>query len=284
MEVSADGTRVLKFTKGDNFGHTPAGYQAPFADALDTRPAAAGEYLDRAKLLNEHFGTDYKVEGVAKTGEHAGLVISQTRFIGDPPTKPEISAHMKAAGFVQLKPDNIANNYMDDKSWYHPQKNLVVMDTKPANFIKTSDGSLHPIDLMIAKPAPGSLLHRAVMQNLKLKNRVLNSAPADGSGINVKEMVNSPDNDSPDLVSTAAALAREIADSLEPVRVQLEKIRKLDDADAQQAALKKLQANFPALAEVVRGHFKGAEILTPALLQSFVAGFNKPPTSNEPHT
>jgi hypothetical protein len=167
VEISADGTRVIKHTLGVSFGVTLAGEEAPFVPGITLREATAAEYLDRHNIANEFFGTNFQAEGVSKVGPNPGLVISQTFMQGAHPAQSEIDAKLRGGGWIKLRPDNITNTYIEDKAWYHPVHKIILGDTKPDNFIKDAQGRLVPIDPLLTRVEPGTVLARAVAENMR---------------------------------------------------------------------------------------------------------------------
>ena len=138
--------RALKITYPGTFGVTPEpkGVQ---------KAATPAFYLQRLELMNEVFRSDFRLEGVlmgkslllGAKEEQPSFVVSQPWMSAadgkNPyPTAMEIAEFMGKAGFTAK-----ANSYY---GW--EKGNLTIIDARPDNFIKTSEGVV-PIDLVICK-------------------------------------------------------------------------------------------------------------------------------------
>ncbi len=117
--------------------------------------AAPLEYLRRFMMHNRLFQDDVQLEGVIVSDKPsllvgaapggASIVISQRWLVAaDPerphPTEPEIASFMEELGF-----DHIPDAFY---GWFNENESLVVLDAKPDNLIKTSEGIL-PFDLLM---------------------------------------------------------------------------------------------------------------------------------------
>ena len=67
-------------------------------------------------------------------------------------------------------------------------------------------------------------------------------------------------------------VAAELANSLKPVTARLDKISKITDPESQQAALRKLLKDLPALSEAIMADDSLAKVLQPDLIKHFIAG------------
>jgi len=165
VERSADGTRVIKHTKG--FGATFSGTDAPLGSFAGLREATPQEYAARVQLSNQVFGDDARIEGVSKAGGNVGLAVSQTYVGGTKPKQAEIDSYLQSKGFKKVKADNLVNDYIGDKTWYHPKDGIIIADTKPDNFKKTKAGKLVAVDVIAARAEPGTALERAMKAGTK---------------------------------------------------------------------------------------------------------------------
>jgi hypothetical protein len=120
---------------------------------LDRRNASPSEYLRRMALHISVFGTDLTLEGVTISskpsmiiGQPAGqpsIVISQRWYEREGLASNEaIHEMLVGEGF---RP--VPSSYF---GWFRPTDGSVIVDAKPDNFIKTSEG-LIPIDLQMVQ-------------------------------------------------------------------------------------------------------------------------------------
>ncbi len=58
---------------------------------------------------------------------------------------------MRKMGFRRVHPDFVANPYLEKTTWYDPRRKVLVTDAKPANFVRTEDGEIVPIDLIVSR-------------------------------------------------------------------------------------------------------------------------------------
>lgn len=131
--------RVTKATRQNRFGNTITNWSGA------TRSATPLEYLRRIILQNLVFGDDTRLEGVhAAPSEPFKIVTSQTFIHGYHPSLPEISSYMRNLGFKPV------SRKFSNKMWTHDLENLVVVDAKEENFLKSQDGVV-PIDLVITR-------------------------------------------------------------------------------------------------------------------------------------
>ncbi len=110
-----------------------------------TDDATPAEYLERMLLHNEVFGDSVRLEGISESGN--SLVISQPYIQGKIPERSRTNQFVQQIGF-----DQIADGF-----WYSQQRTVAITDTKPANFIETDDGGIHPIDIAIFVPSRAML-------------------------------------------------------------------------------------------------------------------------------
>jgi hypothetical protein len=120
-----------------------------------TRSATPLFYLHRLELMNQVFGDDSRLEGVAFGKPHFGdeegkrpyIVISQAWVDAADenfphPSEEEIEGFMVSLGFKRLE-DSCYR-------WHREFDGIFVSDTKVDNFIKSHKGVV-PIDLLISK-------------------------------------------------------------------------------------------------------------------------------------
>lgn len=147
--------RAVKRTWAGVYGQIPIAA----AGKLDRRNASPSEYLRRMALHISVFGTDLTLEGVIVSskpsmiiGQPAGqpsIVISQRWYEREGlATNEAIHGMLVEEGF---RP--VPSSYF---GWYRPTDGSVIVDAKPDNFIKTSEG-LIPIDLQMAQFTPAQL-------------------------------------------------------------------------------------------------------------------------------
>lgn len=127
-----DSGRVIKLTQPGEFG------------------AWGGliEYVQRLAWANEFFGDDILVEGWLIYPNEAAprLVTSQPWYRVRPerpePTMAEIDAYMWRMGWLKAY----------DGAWVHADREIVVSDALPKNFVLDVAGHVQPIDLIIITP------------------------------------------------------------------------------------------------------------------------------------
>jgi hypothetical protein len=163
VELSVDGKRVIKHTKGGLFGYQP---DVNSTGNIVHRPSAASEYIQRQEMQNRIFGSDLKLEG-SHAAEGGGLTYSQTFINGQRPSVPDIVDHMDALGFKKVSPRNIYSETLEHTTFFNPKTFHVVGDAKSENFRRTADGRIHALDLMITRAAPGSALHTALTKGIE---------------------------------------------------------------------------------------------------------------------
>jgi hypothetical protein len=141
--------RAIKQTHAGTFGVTP--------DAKGKQTGATPLfYLRRILLMNRVFDSRIRLEGVfyaksyviGKTDDlHPCIVVSQPWYRAAMPSNPhpsdfEIKEFMEVAGFEQK-----GGSYF---GWFKKDEKILVIDARPDNFIKTTEGVV-PIDLVISE-------------------------------------------------------------------------------------------------------------------------------------
>lgn len=117
---------------------------------LITEDALIADYLHRLRLANERLGDDFWLHGVIPHPDGPRLVVSQRHIKGDSAHPDEITAHFAEAGYHQV----------NAKTFYQPQKNLLVSDAHVGNVLRTSEG-IAPFDVCVQQPRDALL--RAVL-------------------------------------------------------------------------------------------------------------------------
>ena len=106
------------------------------------------EYLQRLAWSNEFFADDWLVEGWLRYPNEpaARLVTSQPWYRVNPerpePTLAEIDAYLWQQGWLKAY----------DGAWIHGDREIVISDALPKNFVLDVAGHVHPIDLIIITP------------------------------------------------------------------------------------------------------------------------------------
>lgn len=108
---------------------------------LITEDALLSDYLHRLRLANERLGDDFWLHGVMPHPDGPRLVVSQRHIKGDSACPEEVAAHFAEAGFHQV----------NAKTFYQPQKNLLVSDAHIGNVLRTSEG-IAPFDVCVQQP------------------------------------------------------------------------------------------------------------------------------------
>ena len=116
---------------------------------LLTEDALPSSYLRRLVLANRLLGDDFWLHGAIPHPDGPRLVVSQRDISGEPASPREIARHFVAAGYGQV----------NAKTFYQPEKNLLVSDAHTANVFKTSLG-VAPFDVCVQQPRDA--LRRAV--------------------------------------------------------------------------------------------------------------------------
>ena len=110
-------------------------------------PALPGEYLERLRLANAHFGDDVRLEGVTREQGEIVVFTSQPTIVGDAATPEEIVRFMAARRLAPL--DGLALGHPGALTFYRDLDQLAAFDAHPANVLKDGDGVILPIDLIL---------------------------------------------------------------------------------------------------------------------------------------
>jgi hypothetical protein len=106
------------------------------------------EYLQRLAWANEFFGDDIQVEGWVHYANEAAprVVTTQPWYRVNPdrpePTLDEIDLYMACMGWLKAY----------DGAWIHREREIVISDALPKNFVLDVGGYIQPIDLIILAP------------------------------------------------------------------------------------------------------------------------------------
>ena len=115
-------------------------------------PATPLEYLDRWALSNELFEDEASVLGLVQNKAGVRLAVAQPLVVGQRPERDEISLFMSGLGFERVRDTNLFFDFNRD---------LLVGDAHPGNFLRNEDGQIFAIDVLPVK-ATGSLLSYAL--------------------------------------------------------------------------------------------------------------------------
>jgi len=147
--------RAVKRTWAGVYGQIPIAADGK----LDRRNASPSEYLRRMALHISVFGTDLTLEGVIISSK-------PSMIIGQPAGQPSIVISQRWYEREGLATNEAIHDMLVDEGfrpvpssyfgWYRPTDGSVIVDAKPDNFIKTSEG-LIPIDLQMAQFSPEQL-------------------------------------------------------------------------------------------------------------------------------
>ena len=129
----AHSNHVVKLTKVGEVGAQSGGLEG---------------YLQRLAWTNEIFGDVIKVEGsVFLAGESAPRVVTTQPWYRasesrPEPTQKEIDIYMRKKGFLKAY----------DGAYLHESKSIAASDAVPKNFIRTEEGHVHPVDVILIEP------------------------------------------------------------------------------------------------------------------------------------
>lgn len=128
-----------------------SGYTVDWSETGDPwlRNARPQEYLARLLAQNRLLEDDIRLEGVWWHASGWRIVTSQPDVPGTLATEDEISAGMEGLGFVRLRWDGIG--YVHSSSWRIGR--LCVWDVHPANVVRTDNGLIVPVDVILT-PLP----------------------------------------------------------------------------------------------------------------------------------
>ena len=143
--------RVFKSTKPGKFGF---GVGREMVRARDRRAppritvglidATPAEYLARLAWQNELFGDRIRVHGMALYPTGVTILSTQPFVWGERTDQGRIDGWFKANGWLPLP--------RKDGAFYHPLRDLLLMDALPRNVLTRADGRVFPFDVVIVRP------------------------------------------------------------------------------------------------------------------------------------
>jgi len=151
VELNEEEGLVFKVTKPGKFGYgvdremiRPKKRQEPPRITVGLADATPDEYLTRLHLQNSEFGDEIRVLGVAGYPQGASVLTAQPFYRGERTEQPIIDAWFSARGWMPV---------MDKEGgFYHPDKDLLILDALPRNVLTLEDGQLMPFDVVIVRP------------------------------------------------------------------------------------------------------------------------------------
>lgn len=152
IRIDEETGRYWKYTIGDGYGYIPSiSQRTVFGQTfsrLTVSEASPSQYLRRVELMNRIFGDDIRIEGITKSG---GLVVSQPGIAGRAATGEEIDEAFLGMGWIKIPNDDLdLVDQLRGSAWYSPLHKVVVVDARPANCVRTRQGKIAPIDIMIS--------------------------------------------------------------------------------------------------------------------------------------
>lgn len=137
---------AIKVTYPNAFGHSVW---------ADRSPATPVEYLERLNLHNVLFGDTIQICGLILAENHVQIVTTQPWIEAHEdnpiPEGAEIDAFFSDEGFQRVDIGTATPFYFDYAS------GILIGDARDENFIRSTDGEIIPIDLVIGKPGPALL-------------------------------------------------------------------------------------------------------------------------------
>lgn len=129
-----------------------AGFTVILSDAMPMLCSASPlEYLRRLALQNDLFSDDVRLVGIQYNAGSQCIVTQQPHVPGRAPKMDEMhDALVGDYGFQQLNIPPMG--YYKSKSYI--RDDLGLFDAHPANFVKTRDGTIVPIDVILVRFAP----------------------------------------------------------------------------------------------------------------------------------
>jgi hypothetical protein len=101
------------------------------------------EYLERLILANDVFGDDIRLEKIVETPDGLSIETSQPDIDGGLPSREEIGLFMTALAFEPSRGIPSA--------WLRRADSVLAFDAHEANFIKTNQGDVLPIDVVLQR-------------------------------------------------------------------------------------------------------------------------------------
>lgn len=150
VRYDPDTRRWWKYTKPDASGLAVT-WEAAAPPVLHN--ASPLEYMARLQAQNELFGDDIRLEGLWRQGRGWRIITSQPHADGEPPTREEIHAALTADGWL---PAPQWNGLGYEHGLTFLRGDWLLADAHPANFVKTADGALIPIDVILTRWIPAT--------------------------------------------------------------------------------------------------------------------------------
>jgi hypothetical protein len=141
--------RWWKYTKPNHagLGVTWEGEATPYV-----HNASPLEYLDRLRAANLLLADDIRLEGLWRNPAGAWRIVTRQADVpGTPAERDEIIGSLAQAGWI-LQPQWSGVVY--HRSLTFRRGDWLMTDAHPANFVRTADGLVIPIDVILAKHRP----------------------------------------------------------------------------------------------------------------------------------
>lgn len=143
---------AMKATRPNCFGHSARN------EGLAATPL---EYLQRLGWHNALFGDDIRIEGITFVEENIEVITSQPWIVSDgkhPALQAEIDSYFEHLGFRRVEINPGVPIYFNERM------NVIVADAHDRNILRTEEGILAPIDVVIGIPNPDLLerIHRII--------------------------------------------------------------------------------------------------------------------------
>lgn len=120
VELSADGSRVIKHTKDLGFGFTP---DVDMEGHIILRPATANEHARRIAAHEKMFPTGLKIVGV---NAKSAFTTSQKHFAGETPDPSDVRKSLFDAGFKKVSEANIYDRTLENTTYFNPKNGYVL--------------------------------------------------------------------------------------------------------------------------------------------------------------
>lgn len=154
--------RAIKVTRSNNFG---------WSVAHEGAHATPFEYLRRLVYQNWFFGDDISLVGAIGSEGHLELITAQPWIYADrirpPATSEQIKQYFFEIGFFE------SHLYDSGGFFYHPQFNVIAADAHSRNVLVSSEGNIHPIDVVMGRP--GKALKLSLKQEFRGLDELSNS-------------------------------------------------------------------------------------------------------------
>jgi len=166
---------VLKHTAGGrkaeygiHFGFIAEGEESPGGALIDFRDATPLEYVHRIEEAENLFPTESKIVGTSVIEGRLGFVTRQKRLDFPSVSEAVLETHLNEMGYRKISDERIINDHIANRTWFNPHSGYLLVDVKADNFKQVGE-TVVPIDLIVQKPAPGSVLYRAAVEGISKK-------------------------------------------------------------------------------------------------------------------